>query len=149
MVQILIKGGLKRQRVQVTKAVTWSASELMHKRMTDNLEINITLMSLKGMAGYCIWADNNYMPREFDIELEKNQTDEELIISVFHEMTHVKQYAKNETKERWYPRKLGHRVHWKDDDRNWDLAPYIDKPWEIEAYHLQEVLYDRWKEQLT
>ena len=56
-------------------------------------------------------------------------------------MVHVKQYAKDELRERF---RLGYRKNWKRSNKNWGDVEYIDAPWEKEAYKMQETLYERW-----
>ena len=90
-----------------------------------------------------MWADDNIKPREFDIEIDKTQNDEELLVTVMHEMVHASQYAKGHLRERFMPR---HRVVWMDGNMVYDNTKYKDLPWEQEAYQLQEVLYENFIE---
>jgi len=144
MVQIHIKGGRKSQRNKISDAIVFAAYELCHWRMADNLEINVELKKIHGTpVGFCMWADDNIKPREFDIELDKTQSDEELLVTVMHEMVHASQYANGRLRERFVPR---HRVDWMDGNKVYDNTKYKDLPWEQEAYQLQEVLYENFIE---
>lgn len=91
----------------------------------------------QGIRGLCLYDPEE---REFTIELERRNTSSRHIniYSVLaHEMVHVKQYVKNELVD--FHSSL---VLW-----NGKLMPsdmYWDAPWEIEAYGLQQGLYERW-----
>lgn len=92
------------------------------------LEIEIQINNLKDQAvGYCMMQDDN---RTFELEVDKKLDDDELITTVCHEMVHVKQYARNE---------LG-------INDNHDGENYYDLPYEKEAYELQEILLEEYKE---
>lgn len=72
-------------------------------------------------------------PREFILELKSNQTEKELLKTLAHEMVHVKQYAYGEIDERgtkWLSRKMDH-----------DSVPYHKRPWEKEAFKMEDKLY--------
>ena len=141
MVEIHIRGGGKKQRRIVHEAIEWAAYDLHHKRMADNLEIEAEILNLGDMAGYCIWSDSNIAPRSFELELNVKQSDEDLIVTVMHEMVHVWQYATGRVRERFRPM---HRQIWKNSSRWYGDTKYSELPWEREAYKLQEELYDKY-----
>lgn len=140
MASIWIDGGTKRKRERVYALAQWSAYQLMHWKMADNIWLNIKICKLN-VHGYCIWEDDNIRPREFNIEIDNTLTGSDFDTTVFHEMVHVKQYAKDELRERFRP---GYRKNWKRSTKNYFDVEYDDAPWEKEAYKMQEVLYDRW-----
>lgn len=73
-------------------------------------------------------------PREFLIEVRANQSQEEIIKTLAHEMVHVKQYVYGELNEEgtiWFDVQCG------------DLE-YENQPWEIEAHDVTDVLYEEW-----
>ncbi len=107
----------------------------------DNLEIEAEILNLGDMAGYCIWSDSNIAPRSFELELNVKQSDEDLIVTVMHEMVHVWQYATGRVRERFRPM---HRQIWKNSSRWYGDTKYSELPWEREAYKLQEELYDKY-----
>ena len=117
----------------------WAAYELMHKKMADNIVVNIEFKQLDA-EGFCIWSDDNLNPREFDIEINKTLKGDDFDTCIMHEMVHVKQYAKNELRERY---KGGHVQYWKK--RKYVNSNYDKSPWEVEAYKLQEILLDKFK----
>ncbi len=119
---------------------TWAAYELMHPRMADNIEINIDLCIPDGAEAFCTWADDNIKPREFDIEINKTLEGDDFDTCLLHEMVHVKQYAKNELRERYQG---GHHHMWKG--RKYSNSDDLKQPWEKEAYKMQEILLQRLK----
>ena len=119
-------GGSKKQRELVNDVAYFCIERLMPRMKT--LEIEIQINNLKDQAvGYCMMQDDN---RTFELEVDKKLDDDELITTVCHEMVHVKQYARNE---------LG-------INDNHDGENYYDLPYEKEAYELQEILLEEYKE---
>ena len=119
-------GGNKKQRKLVNDVAYWCINKLMPRM--KKLDIEIQINNLKDNAvGYCIMQDDN---RTYEIEVDKKLDIEEMIVTVCHEMVHVKQYARNE---------LG--INDKNDDQN-----YFDLPYEKEAYELQEILLKQYQE---
>ena len=125
-------------------AATWFyAEKLMGKRLINNLEINIKLK--RGLykedntEGTAIWEDESYRPKEFTIELDCGVKIRNLLITLAHEMVHVKQWAKDEMYEYTTIGKV--RFMKKKYDMN-DMD-YWDYPWEIEAFGRQLGLFVR------
>ena len=137
MALITVTGGRKGQRELVQSVAYFCAYRLMHKRMADNIcvEIDLTDFGNDKNSGYCTWQYDYVKPRDFHIEISRAVDDDELIETVCHEMVHVKQYAKEEIKERFRPThtEVGQGVDWHGKN-------YSDLPWEKEAYELQEQL---------
>lgn len=55
-------------------------------------------------------------------------------LTLAHEMVHFKQYAKG------HLRKDGDIFHWRGKQYSADM-PYLDMPWEVEAYSKQELMF--------
>jgi hypothetical protein len=76
--------------------------------------------------GYCYQADHNY----YTLELDKFQKVYDLLLTICHEMVHVKQGVRRELTERHL------KQYWKgiqhSDRRN--------EPWEREAWDMQKKL---------
>ena len=79
------------------------------------IHIDITFEYLP-VQGFCMHIDGNH----YGIALNRNQSREELITNVCHELVHVMQ-------------------HERGDIFNYDL-PYAEQPHEIEAYNKQDHL---------
>jgi len=68
-------------------------------------------------------VDQGYDDREYVIRINRKLAGDDLLTAIFHEMVHIKQDIRKE-----YPVFLPSTI------------PYYDRPWEIEAYKMQEVL---------
>ena len=68
-------------------------------------------------------VDQGYDDREYVIRINRKLAGVDLLTAIFHEMVHIKQDIRKE-----YPVFLPSTI------------PYYDRPWEIEAYKMQEVL---------
>lgn len=113
-----ITGGTKHERKLVEGALLF-AKEYLMPRIRD-LEIEIFIE--KNMTSD---ADVVGDEREYEMRVRKGQDDEDLITAIFHEMVHVKQGVRGE-----FPL-------FESSDLD-----YLDRPWEIEAYDLQEKILD-------
>ena len=98
-----IKGSNKAFRKLVESATWFYAEKLMGKRLMSGLEITINLkknlLSKEGFEGTAIWEDDGYRPKEFTIELDTSVKIRNLLITLAHEMVHIKQWAKDEMYE--------------------------------------------------
>ena len=121
-----ISGGYKYQRKLCDSVINYTIKKLLPRLRT--LEINVELTNiLDDATGYCMIGDNN---REFYIEIDKKLNLKDMVLTICHEMVHVKQYVRNE---------LG-------INDNHDGQNYFELPYEKEAYRLQETLLKQFKE---
>lgn len=144
--RIIVKGKPKKVELAGLKAAAhWFADRLLGPRLAANITIHMIFdeetIKRRGIRGECIWRDRPRNPREFNILLDPSCGDRYMLMTLAHEMTHVKQYARNELYEPvidgpmyWHGELVGDDVH------------YYEKPWEIEA-HGRETLYHIWNEQ--
>ena len=143
-----IKGSNKKVRKVVEQAAWYYAEKLMGKRLLGSLEITINLkqdlLIKEGNEGSAIWEDDGYRSREFSIELDTTVKIRNLLITLAHEMVHVKQWAKNEMYEYMEP----HMVRFKGEKIHLEETAYWDYPWEIEAYGKQLGLFVRFCEHM-
>ena len=143
---IHVKGSNKAVRKLVEFAAWYYAEKLMGKRTINNLEINIdlkrNLTKDTGCEGTSIWEDESLRPKEFLIELDVGVKIRNLLITLAHEMVHVKQWAKNEMYEYY---KLD-EVRFNKTKFNMADLNYWDYPWEIEAFGRQLGLFVRFCE---
>ena len=143
---IHVTGSNKENRKLVEYATWFYAEKLMGKRLMSGLKININLkknmIDKTDCEGTAIWEDDGPRPREFTINLDSGVKIRNLLISLAHEMVHVKQWAKDEMYEYMKPNMVrfkGEKIHMKEVD-------YFDYPWEIEAYGRQLGLFIRFLE---
>ena len=88
-----------------------------------NLDIILYISHLEeaDVTGYHIKTDRY----THEIEIECCQNEEDFLTAFFHELVHVRQTERGITSD--------------------TSLSYYDRPTEIEAYHLQEELYKKWK----
>ena len=106
----------------------------------SSLYIYVALKKLRGVDGYCSMEDDTR--RMFTIEIHKNLKLRQLIMTLIHEMVHVKQFARNEMDDF----RVNDRYRWKSGTVPKNIT-YYNMPWEKEALRLQEKLTDEfWRE---
>ena len=138
---IYVKGGNKEQRLLIQECISFAKRVLMPRYRS--LFINVEIGRLKnGDFGSAEWMDSNIRPREFQL-LVTNIDKKTMMLTLFHEMVHVKQMASGELKERY---KDKHYRIWKEvnvyDDQDYIDCPW-NFPWEIEADEWEEILYNK------
>jgi hypothetical protein len=144
-----VKGSNRKVRKAVEQAAWYYAEALMGKRLLGSLEITINLrkdlMAKEGIEGSAIWEDEDgHRPREFNIELDTTVKIRNLLITLAHEMVHVKQWAKNEM----YEYVEQDMVRFNKTKFNMSDINYWDYPWEIEAFGRQLGLFVRFCEHM-
>lgn len=146
---ILIQGGTKIQRQAINHIVPWVLSHLVGKRIAKNIELSFkikkNLKKNEGIEGTTQWEDDNHKPRDFLIELDGSQNTENFILTMCHELVHVKQYALGEMKDIF---KGPNNLLWRGQKINTHKysVNYWEQPWEIEAFGREQGLYIMWKE---
>lgn len=123
---IFVDGGSRRQRQLAYEIAEFAWMQLMPK--IRKCIVNIELKKLKGYHGTCLDVGD----RDYIIEVDKKLSlGEDFITTIFHEMVHVKQYVRKE---------LFSECNFYETREE-----YLNLPWEIEAYEMQEVLLERWQ----
>lgn len=123
---IFVDGGSSRQRELAFDAASFAWMQLMPR--IRKCVINIELKNMKGYDGTCFDFNN----REYVIEVNKKLSlGDNFLTTIFHEMVHVKQYVRKE---------LFSECNFYNNREE-----YLNLPWEVEAYRVQEELLDDWK----
>jgi hypothetical protein len=142
-----VTGSNKGVRTLVNRAAWWYAEKLMGTRLMAGLEIDIkldrNLLKKSNNEGSAIWEDDTRRPKEFTIKLDSTCNIRNILITLAHEMVHIKQWAKDEMYEYYNTPKT---VRFKGEKFNMDDVDYWDYPWEIEAYGRQLGLFVRFCE---
>ena len=126
---LFIDGGSRKQRELGYAAASFAWSQLMPR--IKKCIVNIELKALKGYDGTCLDFDN----REYVIEINKKLSlGDNFLTTIFHEMVHVKQYVRKEL--------YSECNFYKTRDE------YLNLPWEVEAYRVQEELLKKWHNNL-
>lgn len=121
---IFVSGGTRKQRKLVDDIAQFCYNDLMP--LIRKCDININIKNMKAYEGTCLDTDE----REYEIEVNKNQSLENILVTVCHEMVHVKQYVRKEL--------FSECIFYKSHEE------YLNLPWEVEAYAKQEELYQKW-----
>lgn len=116
---------------------------LLGKRLYKNIKLFVVFEELPNpINALCQWSDDNHICREFTIIVNKKLNKKTTLISLAHEMVHVKQYAKGELKD--YLR--NDKVKWCGKVFCLDKVKYWSSPWEKEAYKKDSLLYELYKQ---
>jgi len=100
----------------------------------DFLDLEVDLLiefeSLKKhQCGFC-----DYDADEVILTISKRLSVHEMIVTLFHEMVHVKQYAEGRLEQ------VGVWLGQKYD------CDYVDLPWEVEAHEIEQVMMEKFGE---
>jgi hypothetical protein len=98
-----------------------------------DIEVHHRGLKREGVQGWCNIEGDTYRPRSFFIEIHNRLNLEDYLLTLFHELTHVKQYVKGELKDR-----RSHK-YWKNEDIS--NIEYDNDPSEVEARDMEEILY--------
>ena len=142
------------------KFVIVNGNKFFNRFKSYNIEFD--LCKIEGnVQGWCLDIDRNAS----HIEIDKRLKGDDFITCVLHELVHVKQQFKKELVEL-----NGKAKRWKDEihigimnfsdmdkieaekirmmalTKDVFVSDYMELPWEIEAYAMQETLLIEWKE---
>lgn len=138
------------QKEQLKNAFHFTVGKLFRKRkklaknITITINVNNQLADKEKSWGYCQWEDNNHSPRKFLVVLHNNKSQKRLLLTLMHELVHVKQYANGELKDyrsgaiRWKKKKYS-------SEQETDILSIMSTPWEKQAYKLSEEIYTKYK----
>jgi len=130
--------GPKKERELIESLAYYCVTHMMPRK--KNLEVDIKqirdLETKEGDLASCIDTDNL---NTFEIKIDKSMSLRKKLLSVAHEMVHVKQFTRKELEHTTSV----HKQVWKG--KTWNTKKkYYDLPWEIEAYGRELGLFNRW-----
>ena len=150
MINICVKGGLKKDRKLADEAI-WYVMDMMmprHRKIDISLTFKKTLED--GAQGFCYRGDNDYeYIIEIDHRLSRLISAEDFIECIMHEMVHVWQGATGRMKDKF---RGGYGQLWKCKDgkwRNYKNTKYENQPWEVEAYRMQNPLTKKFMKEMN
>lgn len=125
------------------EAMRYYGEELLGRRLSNNIKISLIFEKMPSpINALCQWQDDNHRCREFIIIIHKKLNKKQTLISLAHEMVHVKQFARGELKD--YLRT--DEVKWKNRVYNLNKVKYWTCPWEKEAHKKDKILYESFKQ---
>jgi hypothetical protein len=133
---MIVKGKLSKLQLS---ALDYFADALLTKQLKKHIIVHVRFRKNMDVLGLAEIDDYNLSgkPREFIIEINRNQSEGEILRTLAHEMCHVRQYCYgdlNEEGNRWCGEKMAR-----------DLE-YHEQPWEIEAETIGDIIYNDFME---
>jgi hypothetical protein len=127
----------KNFRPYIKRAAIFYAQELLTPKMLENVYLRIKFNPKIDAYGYAEILEYNESrkAREFEIEIHPGIGAAEILKTLAHEMTHIKQFAYNETNE--------NLTRWKGLRVDPDNLEYWVQPWEIEAHGMESGLFTK------
>jgi len=119
-----------------TSALNFFADALFSKQMQKYLQIRFSFRkSLKDYQGMVYVDEFNLQDklRHFVIVINKKDSEEQQLITMAHELVHVKQFAYGEIDSSL--------TKWRGKPVSENMS-YVDQPWEIEADEVSLKLYN-------
>lgn len=139
--RVILTGKSNRiSKKEVRYILDYAAQRLLSERLSNNIEVYVVFKAFDTKeSGFCYPEDfGERSHRFFCIEVNTNKTRRNQIRTLFHEMVHVKQYAKGELRDDRRSTQLSRWLGELHKDEDYD---YWELPWEIEAYGREEGLY--------
>ena len=131
MLVVDVVGGNKTQRKIAENVIYHMLKKLMPRVRSIDIECRLCKMN-DDAVGYAMMTDNR---RTYQIDICKDLSIKDFVMTVCHEMVHVKQYFRREMND------------WNGvTDARWKRSTvpaktkYYDLPWEKEAYQMQAKL---------
>ena len=141
--QISVKG-VRSKKIQRTikSAAEFYGSKLLSKRLAGTIDVTICLKRKldDDAEGFCQFERIDKGIKFFEIEILRDLPIENLLVTLAHEMVHLKQFASGELKPYCIPANI---TNFKGKTVNEDLIDYWDLPWEIEAHGRERGLFYR------
>lgn len=128
----------------VKGSLEFYAEQLISKRLRSAISLRVFfkagMLKSTGLEASCIWEDRNIKAREFMFQIDVGLSRRKLLLSLAHEMVHVRQYATGQMKH--YLRQRPD-ISWLGEFVDDTKVPYDELPWEQEAWSLETSLYQQ------
>jgi hypothetical protein len=126
-------------RASITKTVIETCVALFKKELKlENSKYSLVILTDRGMSKRdgCRGSVFQVGPKALGMVIDTAMSIENLIITIAHEMVHVKHYARGQIKH-------GKNLKSKFWMGQKNKSQYYDSPWEIEAYSKERVLANK------
>lgn len=132
MIDYLVTGKPRKLKIALLRKAIRYASDYL--RLDYNTFVDIAFTNDCSAYGYAMDVE----PGEYEIEINKTHSIEDMIGTLFHEMVHIKQYVYGELEsgEGTKPSKWHGEIC---------ELEYAKQPWEIEAYALDQKMLRNFK----
>lgn len=137
----------KRLKLFIEEGCHTVLQKYVSSRRLDQILIKIKfqskLLKNEGIIADCDNRDYGelFTPKNFDIRIKTNMRQHEVMLSLFHELMHVKQYILGELKD---STRHDHVHKWAGDWNNFSEHQYYDLPWEVDAHGREKGSYLEW-----
>lgn len=133
-----VSGSGSRKRKLAYQVAEFVKSQIFPRTQGVMLEIQLIskLSEKEGVLGDCMDEDD----REYTVRIDSSLDRETFIKTLCHELVHVKQYAKNELRQITFKTHKWHRKTLVGD------LEYHERPWEIEAFSMEDELAEKFGE---
>lgn len=142
MIQVFQRGGYKRDEL-IMDAATFYLKKYLSPRLFNSLSIRIEMRATKlskNTHGSAMLPKNgSKATRCIRVIIDRDLSNTNLLVTLAHEMVHVVQAVKNRLQYTKKPE--GTLVRWEGKVLGFfHTIPYMEQPWEKEAFALQENL---------
>lgn len=139
--KVSIKGkNPKISKEEIRYATRWMASLILSKKMMGNVSVVVDFVSERGLKGSTECLDADYKPRNFKINVDPELSRRNQLLTLAHELVHVKQFAMGEMRYTRYTE----LIKWHKQTIHNEQTEYWDLPWEIEAFGREFGMYIRY-----
>ena len=136
---VTFSGYRNRKRI-VRDAIEWFTKHRNLNRLSFHIEVKDRRCWHEHMDGACTTTSSLSFPREFLIELDNRLDAKQYLVTLFHELMHVEQRLRNRHQQRFAPKFTN---KWMGAVISSETS-YEDEPWEVEAFGMQEKLYQEY-----
>jgi hypothetical protein len=125
------------------ESLRFYANELLGKRLAKNISLQLVFEELPSpYFAICDWNDDGPVHRSFIVIISKTLKTKMMLVTLAHEMVHIKQYARKELQDNQHR----DNVKWRGKAFCLNKTKYHKRPWEIEAYAKDKPLYEKFKQ---
>lgn len=110
------------------------------KKITLDIVIDKYLLKEFEMFANISPLDPDPRPKHYEMEIDAGLSKKQFLISMAHEIIHLKQFAKNQMKD-LESKKM---TRWMGDYYVEDNINYWRRPWEVEAHKGEKALYEEY-----
>ncbi|MEZ8292388.1 hypothetical protein AB6D11_00895 [Vibrio splendidus] len=143
---VLQRGGDRHSHNMLKRAANYFSRALMSTRMVNTLNLRIECRSSKlksNISGLCkAKANGSQSTKEFTVVLQRDDPWHTQVLTLAHELVHVYQGAMGTLQYRQWKSDGQLHTRWAGKDLGaCGTIPYRERPWEIEAFALEETLF--------